>query len=153
MEVRAQRPLPVWDSDTEEYWRGAARHVLLVQRCRQCGQVGFPPYPVCRTCNVATPGWVESVGTGTIYTWTIVYRSTRAEFVDEVPYPLVVVELDDYPVRIPGRLKGAGAVVPRIGARVCVRFEDVTSDVTLPYWELLTELPLIGAKDSEPIAS
>jgi uncharacterized OB-fold protein len=81
--------------------------------------------------------WVPSAGHGHVYTWTTVYRSTRPEFVNDVPYTLVVVELDDFPVRIPARLRD---VTPGradlIGAAASVRFDDVTPDVSLIYWVL-----------------
>jgi uncharacterized OB-fold protein len=80
--------------------------------------------------------WVPSSGRGHIYTWTTVYRSTRPEFANDVPYTLAVVELQDFPVRIPARLKGVAPGSVRIGAEVEVRFDDLTDEVSLMHWVL-----------------
>jgi len=135
MDAPLTRPLPIWDTDTVEYWTGAREHKLMVKRCTRCGHVSFPPHPICRRCSSMELEWVASAGRGHIYTWTTVYRSTRPEFVADVPYTLAVVELTDYPIRIPARLKGVAPGEVKIGAPVRVGFEDVTPEVSLPFWE------------------
>jgi uncharacterized protein len=136
MDATPKRPLPIWDTDTEGYWKGAREHKLMVKRCTRCGYVGFPPYPICRRCSSMELDWVPAAGGGHIYTWTTVYRSTRPEFVADVPYTLAVVELSDYPIRIPARLKGVAPRGVQVGASVRIQFEDVTPEVSLPYWVL-----------------
>lgn len=129
-------PLPVWDADSEGFWVGTRNHQLMVQRCHDCGYATFPPLPLCRNCCSFHLVWVESNGRGRIYSWTTVFRSTRVEFADDVPYTLAIVELDDFPVRIPARLLGVEPLEAKIGASVRVGFDDLTDEVTLPYWVL-----------------
>ena len=41
------KPLPDITPVTRPFWEGARAHKLLIQRCRRCGHVRFPPAPVC----------------------------------------------------------------------------------------------------------
>jgi len=128
-------PLPVWDEQTKGFWDAAREHVLAVQTCTSCGTASFPPWAACRTCHAREFVWAPTSGLGTIYTWTTVFRSTRPEFADQVPYTLAVVELDDHPgVLVPARFPGIEPLKATIGVRVKATFEDVTPEVTLLRW-------------------
>ena len=133
-DTKTTRPLPIWDRDTAGFWEAARRHVLAVQTCRRCGAASFPPWPSCRNCSSLEMAWTASVGRGTVFTWTTVYRSTRPEFADDVPFTLAVVELADFPVLVPARLRGVAPLATKIGTPVEARFEDVTPEVSLLYW-------------------
>lgn len=128
------RPTPIWDKDTVGYWEAARSHVLAVQRCKDCGTSSFPPWACCRHCNSMDLEWAPTSGKGTIFTWTTVYRSTRPEFADDVPFTLAVVELDDVPVLIPARLLDVAPLEARIDTPVEARFEDINEDVSLLQW-------------------
>ena len=127
-------PLPTWDRDTAGFWEAARSHVLAVQTCRNCGAASFPPWPSCRKCGSRELAWTPSDGRGRIFTWTTVYRSTRPEFEQDVPYTLAVVELNQFGVLVPARLRGVAPLEAKIGTPVEARFEDLTPDVSLLYW-------------------
>lgn len=137
--VAVARPLPIWDPDTEGFWTAARQHVLAVKQCRACGAASFPPWPTCRSCNAREFAWRPTSGRGRIYTWTTVFRTTRPEFADAVPYTLAVVDLDDFPVRIPARLWGVGPLEAKIGSAVTAGFEDLTPEVSLLHWVAMEE--------------
>jgi uncharacterized OB-fold protein len=132
------RPVPIWDKDSIGYWEAARNHVLAVQRCTECGVASFPPWACCRNCNSTDLEWTPTSGKGTIFTWTTVYRSTRPEFADDVPFTLAVVELDDYPVLIPARLLGVAPLEARIDTPVEAQFEDINGEVSLLQWVVRT---------------
>lgn len=132
-------PLPVPDDSTQGYWDAARRHELAVRRCAKCGSASFPPWACCRRCQSVDYEWAPTSGTGKIWSWTTVYRSTRPEFEKDVPYNLAVVELDDYPgVLVPARLPDVepGKVV--IGTAVRADFDDITSEFSLLRWRVST---------------
>ena len=55
----------------------------------------------------------------------------------EVPFLLVDVELDDQPhIRMVGRLVDGPETPLRIGDRVAVAFEDLSSDIAVPAFTL-----------------
>jgi len=85
---------PEADADSQFYWDGLHRHQLLVQRCATCGEHRFPALPACPACG--TPGGtvVEIDARGRVYSWIVVHRALVEGFADQVPYTIVVVELD-----------------------------------------------------------
>ena len=127
------KPLPTPDIDTQGYWDGCKRHELLIQKCPDCGMYTFPPIPMCPTCNSMNRKWAKVSGRGRIYSWFIVYHATHPDFVDEVPYAVIVVELDEQKdLRIPSNLVECTVEDIYPGMPVEVVFEDVTEEISLP---------------------
>lgn len=130
------RPLPVPDETSAPYWSAAADHVLTVARCARCGLLTLPPDVVCPHCRSTDPAFdfTPVSGRGVVRSWTVVRQSFLPGF--EVPFTLVDVELvEQAELRIIGRLLDARDGV-RIGAEVCVVFEDLTSEIAIPAFEL-----------------
>ena len=135
----AARPLPVPDEGSAEYWAAAARHVLVIPRCAQCGGLAMPPGEICRLCGTSTPDFrFEPVsGRGKVRSWTVVRKASLLGFADAVPYLLVDVELaeqDD--LRMIGRLLDGPDSIVRVGDSVRVAFEDVAADIAVPAFVL-----------------
>lgn len=84
------------------YWEGAARGVLVLQQCEDCGQIRHYPRLMCSNCHSLRVGHVEATGRGRVVSWTISHHAFSPKFAEEVPYALVTVELDEG-VRILGR--------------------------------------------------
>jgi uncharacterized OB-fold protein len=96
------RPLPEPDIDSKPFWDGLKEHRLLLQRCAACGSFRHPPMPMCPDCNSLEHEWVDSRGTGRVYSW-IVVRQHSHPFFDDMPYNVVLVELEEG-VRLFGNL-------------------------------------------------
>ena len=100
MEVRTssdRRPLPQPDDVTRFHWDAATTHRLVLQRCRACGKLQYPP-EVCWIHRQADDfEQAEATGRGVIYSYSIVDRPLHAGFVDALPYVVALVELDDQP--------------------------------------------------------
>lgn len=87
----APRPTP----ETQEFWDGAARGELQLQRCRPCDQFYFPPRPFCPRCLGDDIGWERVSGRGRLYSYVINHRPPP-HFGTE-PYAIAVVELEEGP--------------------------------------------------------
>jgi hypothetical protein len=134
-----KRPLPVADARSAEYWSAAARHVLALPRCADCGQLAFPPDVVCPHCRNASPEFAfEPVtGHGSIRSWAVVHDSFLPGFEADLPFVLVDVELDEQrDLRMIGRLLDGPDIVLHVGDRVSVAFEDLDDSVSIPAFEL-----------------
>ena len=119
---------------TRPYWAAARDGRLVVQRCEACGQAWHPPLPRCPHCHSAGVGWWQVAGTGTVYTYTVVTHPTHVALAGTVPYVVAIVELDEGPRVVTG-ITGCAPADVRVGMPVRVRFEAVTDEVTLPYFE------------------
>jgi uncharacterized OB-fold protein len=137
------RPLPVLDDDSRPFWAAVRDRSLRVQRCLECRRYVFYPRALCPHCHADRLEWAECSGRGTIYSYTVARRPAGPAFAADVPYVVVLVDLDEG-VRLLSNLVTADVESVRIGARVVVRFEDVTDEVTLPLFELADDVPAGG---------
>ena len=131
------RPLPVADETSAGFWSAAARHVLTLARCSNCGKMTLPPDLTCPNCLCTDPRFTfEPVdGRGRVRTWTIIRRSFLQGF--ELPFVLVDVELNEHPqVRIVGRLLDGADAPLKLGAPVKVVFENIAPDIAVPAFQL-----------------
>jgi len=126
-----EKPLPVIDPTTRPFWDAAKAHRLVVQRCEDCKMHIFIPRSNCTSCFSDRLEWVEVSGEGTIYTYTIARRPAGPAFKEEVPYAVAIIDLKEGP-RILSNVVTDDVEGVTIGQKVCVIFDDVTEDVTLP---------------------
>ena len=75
------------------FWEGCERGELLVEQCADCGKRIFPPEPVCPGCRGSDLTWIASRLTGTVYSFSIVYRSPGPAH--PAPFVLAVIDMDD----------------------------------------------------------
>jgi len=80
----------------KDYNEALKQNKLLGLKCRSCGAVTVPPKMVCRQCTSLDMEITELKGTGEIRTFTTVYVASEGRE-DEVPYIIVLVELDEGP--------------------------------------------------------
>jgi uncharacterized OB-fold protein len=92
-----RRPGPPPNPVTEPFWSGLRQGRLELQRCAACAAVQHYPRALCTTCWSTDLGWTTSPGTGAVWTWTVVHRPGHPAFAEDVPYAVVVVELDEGP--------------------------------------------------------
>ena len=126
-----KKPLPSPDSDTKDFWEGAKRHELLLQKCSACGSYRFPPSPMCPNCFSMDFKWEKVSGKGEVYTFTIVRVAVRPEWASDVPYVLATIKLDEG-VRMVSKVVGCKPEDMKIGMKVQVVFDDVTEQFTIP---------------------
>jgi len=80
----------------KDYNEALKENRLLGLKCRSCGAITVPPKMVCRQCTGPELEIVELKGSGKIRTFTTVFVASEGRE-DEVPYVLVMVELDEGP--------------------------------------------------------
>lgn len=134
-EAQLQRPVPRVQGEARAFWEGCARHELLLQRCRACGQFQFYPRTLCRNCWSTDIEWVPSAGEGSVYTFTVVHRGPTEVFQAMTPYVVALIQLDEG-VRMLSHVIGVAPEDVTIGAKVRVAFDDITDDISLPVFEL-----------------
>lgn len=82
-------------STSARYWREIPqRYRYEASKCKGCGKVWFPPRLVCSECGKREFEQVTLADRGKVKTFTVI-RVAPAEFCDEAPYAIGIVELDD----------------------------------------------------------
>jgi uncharacterized OB-fold protein len=123
-------PAPQVQPETAAFWEATARGVLLVQRCQECGTAIWYPRFLCPACHSTRLAYMESSGTGTIYSLTVTSRGIL-EYKDCGPYVLAFVELDEGPKMLTNIVEADPAQL-YIGQRVEVVFHDTGTGAALP---------------------
>ena len=130
-------------SENAEFWAGAARGELRVQRCPDTGRLIFPPRVRSPHGRRAEPEWVSVSGRGRIWSFVVPHPPLLAQFAAVAPYNVVLVALDEDPtIRLVGNLVSeAGAPLDsvdpstiEISAPVRVVFERVSEAINMPRW-------------------
>lgn len=70
-------------------------------------------------------------GRGTVFSYTVVHQVYHPGFADAVPYPVVIVELEEG-VRMLSNLVDTSLADITVGMAVEVVFDKITPEVTLP---------------------
>ena len=130
-----------FDNDILPFWEGLTRHEFLLHRCKLCGQHYWPsafcaknhPHPAMLTEGME---WVATSGKGAIFTYGIVHQVPNPLLKTEVPYAIVLIELNEGPI-FPTRLAGHAPKGLRIGMPVEIMYHDVQeTSMTLPLFKL-----------------
>jgi uncharacterized protein len=115
------------------YWKGLREHRLLIQECEACGAARTPPSDLCCYCHSFDYRWREALARGTIFSWTRVWHPGNESAVQEVPYVIVWVVVDEESgSRVLGNLLGDAEDI-RIGDPVKGVFQD-RADGTVLNW-------------------
>ena len=124
------KPLPHITALARPFWEGTREHELRLQRCRACGSYQFPPQVLCRTCLAEELDWTATNGKATVYSFVVQHRPATPAFVDDVPYVVAVVELDEGPLMLTN-IVGCAPDAVKVGMPVEVTFVDATDEITL----------------------
>jgi len=131
MTEKYEKLLPRIDEMSRPYWEGAKRHELLLQKCEECGHYRYPQGETCPSCLSDRLEWVKVSGQGSVYTWTVFHQAYHPAYKDDIPYAVVVVELEEGP-RMITNLVNCRIEDIKMGMPVEVVFDDVTEEVSLP---------------------
>ena len=102
------------------------RYRLEAGKCTSCGRIHFPPRVVCMECGKRSFEMVHLSGKGKVLTYTVI-RVPPSEFVDEAPYAVGVVELDDG-VRLTAQIVDCDFNDLSIGMPVKVEFRRIQEE-------------------------
>ncbi len=126
-----EKPLPNITENTRKYWEGCRQHKLLLPKCRACDKFFFFPNNFCPHCLSEDVEWLEASGRGRVHTFSVVERPPTIPFSSDVPYVVVIIELDEGP-RMMSSLIGVAPGDVRVDMPVEVVFEEATEEVVLP---------------------
>ncbi len=110
--------------DDEPWFAATARGVLLLRNCDDCGELYFPPRPICPHCFSDRTSFRESSGNATIYSFSILRRVA-------VPYCIAYVTLDEGPTMLSNIVDCPFDRIA-IGQRVRVVFRDSANGLKVP---------------------
>lgn len=118
---------------TAPFWEAAKRHVLVAQKCEDCGDLRYPALEICPKCWSPNQVWTEISPQGTLFSFVVYHRALDSSKNNEIPYVIGRVVTDDGPifnVRLdiaPGDAK--------VDQRVRASWDDVNDEVTLLRFE------------------
>jgi uncharacterized OB-fold protein len=124
------RPLPLMQGLARQFYDWCGRGELRFQRCSACGAWRHVPREMCARCGSFDWSWGASAGKGRVFTWTVVARPMHPAFQHDVPYAVVVVEMDEG-VRLASTVVDCTPGELEIDMPVEVVF-DTVDGVTLP---------------------
>lgn len=124
---------PVWmvprpTPEDGEFWAGARRGELRIQRCSQCGLHQHYARMLCRHCGAEGPEWVTASGLGTVYSFTVIRQNGIPPFRDRVPFVVAAVDLDEEGARVLGAMPDLAPDAAVIGMRVRAVFRPASDD-------------------------
>lgn len=134
-----QSPIP--DALDKPYFDALNRDEFVVQNCKACNRLQHPPQPKCPACGSdANLEWKKMSGTGTIYTYAVVYDSPVSVLQADQPYNVALIQLDDDPgVTMMSHLPGRAVDDVPIGAKVKVIFETTPgTGQKVPEWQVIS---------------
>ncbi|MHB8906366.1 MAG: Zn-ribbon domain-containing OB-fold protein [Melioribacteraceae bacterium] len=102
------------------------RYRLEAGKCKQCGNISFPPRLVCPKCKSKTFETVQLSKEGKILMFTII-RVGPDKFSKETPYVVAIIELNDG-VRITAQVTDCDVNKVEIGAKVKMIFRKIQDE-------------------------
>lgn len=125
------------DPELSGYHDGLARGELCAPWCPPCGRFSWPPRPLCPRCRSGDAEWRPLPRSASLFSWTVVGRTTLPAFAGTEPYAVGIMEFADAGVRVVGLIESppdelsVGApmtfdVRPRgdLGPQACWRLEE-----------------------------
>jgi uncharacterized protein len=134
------RPIPMPDATSAPYWSAARQHRLALQVCADCRKFQHPPALVCRHCGARELTYAEVATRGRVYSFTVSHHNFTAETGRELPYAIGIVEVDGTDgARILANFTDTPLDAIHVGAAVDVVFEDISADISLPQFRLISD--------------
>jgi len=143
-----QRPMPVIQPWTKEFWKATKQGKLLIQHCNDCNINIFFPKKVCPACWSNNLGWIESNGKAKIYTYTVMLDMVEPKFMGDLPYVLAMVDLDEG-IRMTTRIIHCKPEDVSIDMDVEVVFDDISPECSLPLFQPRDESIRLPDSDHE----
>jgi uncharacterized OB-fold protein len=129
------KPLPTITEENRPFWDAAACGELRMQRCLACGHIRHPIQALCPVCLSTELDWQLLSGRGTIFAKVVYHRAFNPAWAADVPYNVVLVQLDEGP-RMYGNVLGSANDAFGIGDAVEVVFDPVSEDISVPRFRL-----------------
>jgi uncharacterized OB-fold protein len=113
------------------FWDGCLEGVLRLQACLPDGHLRYPIADSCPTCLSRDFEWRDLSGDGEILSAVVFHRAYNKAFAPNVPYNVVLVQLDEGPRMFSNVLPLSSPALPA-GTRVHVQFDPIADGVAIP---------------------
>lgn len=140
-------PNPVPSADSRPYWDGCAAGELRIQRCASCGHVNVLPSRWCAACAAPSMRWVATSGSGSLYSWTVVWRPQIPAFT--VPYAPAIVMLDEG-AAVMSAVVGCAVDELTDGLRLTVMFVPTDHGMVVPFFRPAATAPVTVPSATAP---
>jgi uncharacterized OB-fold protein len=138
------KPIPPVQPWSEPFWAGARESRLVIQKCASCKKYVFYPRLGCPFCFSEKLEWVQASGRGTVYSYSVVRNNPPSSFMDDLPFVIAIVELEEG-VRLMTNIVDCDPEVVDCDMPVQVTFERLNDEITLPKFKPLAKGGAIGA--------
>lgn len=132
MDFDMTKPVPEVQPWSLRFWEGTKQGQLLIQFCQDCKSNIFYPRKYCPECWSAKLDWKQASGKAKVYTFSTAYSMVEPKFMDELPYTIAYVDLDEG-VRLMTRIVECKPEEIHVGMDVEVVFHP-RGDFMLPYF-------------------
>ncbi|MEM9357260.1 MAG: Zn-ribbon domain-containing OB-fold protein [Pseudomonadota bacterium] len=134
--MSGDRIIPQPTPETQHYWDGAKRGELLLQKCKSCNNVYFPPRPFCPECGSRDVEVVKASGKGRLYSYIINHMKAPGY---EPPFAVAVVELEEGPRIMTNILECEPTPEAlQLDMPLEVTFEELSDEISLPQFKPAT---------------
>jgi uncharacterized OB-fold protein len=127
----AESPKYLWpraNTEDREFWEGARRGELRIQRCTTCGKHQHYPRSLCSHCGKPTLEWITASGLATVYSFTVVRQNGVPPFDERVPFVVAVLDLDEDGARMIAAMPKLAPEQARIGMRARAEFRPASDE-------------------------
>ncbi len=132
--IKKEKPIPIVSPWAKPFWDATAIGILKIQKCSKCDMNIFYPRLYCPSCGSKEIEWIEALGTGNVYSFTVVENNAPSAFIVDMPYVVAVVELDEG-IRMLTNIINCNLEQLTCDMRVKVVFESLNDEFTLPKFE------------------
>lgn len=133
------RPVPIPDEISKPFWDACNERRLVMQTCKTCNKMQYPPQKSCSECGSAdNMEWREVSGRGSINGYIVVYDSRIRLWQTEQPYNVAIVQLEEDPtINFFSNLQGTPVDKVPVGASVQVDFQEAAPGQLIHEWRVV----------------
>ena len=131
---------PVPDEMTKPFWDACNEGRLIMQACKACDYIQYPPEAECFECKSSEHlEWREMSGRGKIRTYGVVHDCPVKMLQIDQPFNVALIALDEDPqIVLYSHLPGVPVDEVPVGANVRVIFQETPSTgQKVPEWEVV----------------
>jgi uncharacterized OB-fold protein len=129
------KPLPTITDENREFWDGAKRGRIRMQKCTSCGHIRYPISHCCPKCLSLDFAWTDLSGRGEVYSYVVFHQLYNKAFEKDIPYNVALVQLEEGP-RMYSNVVGVDNDAVKVGDKLEAVFDPVTPEVTIPRFKL-----------------
>lgn len=122
--------LPTIEAETKPFWDAVKNGQLMLGMCSSCGKVHYYPRPMCPHCWSTDVSLKPASGSGTLYTYSTVYRNDMPPFNERLPYIAAQVDLMEG-VRVTTNIVDCPPETLTIGMEVTLAFREISEEVSI----------------------